>query len=411
MDKLTVIVAAAGAGKRLGLGKNKAFAEVGGLPLLVQCLRMVNDTGMAHKTIVAVGADEVAMTEALLKDYHEYFAGLQTAVVAGGAERTDSVKNALALAGSEGWIAVHDGARPFAGTEVFERTLQAAQQTGAAIAAVPVKNTIKVVDADGFVVNTPQRSSLMAVQTPQIFKAQLLQRAYCDENLKGAAVTDDASLVERLGVKVAVALGSYENIKITTPEDLLLAEKICADRGMTMMQKICADRGMTMMQSLKMPQFRVGSGYDVHRLTQNRKLILCGVEVPYELGLDGHSDADVAVHALMDALLGAAALGDIGKHFPDTDDRFKGADSMKLLEHVLTLLKERCWRVNNADVTIIAQKPKLAGYIPAMRDNLAKAMGLEADAVNVKATTTEKLGFTGRGEGIAAEAVVSLIKE
>ena len=399
MDKLTVIVAAAGAGKRLGLGKNKAFAEVGGLPLLVQCLRMVNDTGMAHKTIVAVGADEVAMTGALLKDYHEYFAGLQTAVVAGGAERTDSVKNALALAGSEGWIAVHDGARPFAGTEVFERTLQAAQQTGAAIAAVPVKNTIKVVDADGFVVNTPQRSSLMAVQTPQIFKAQLLQRAYGEENLKGAAVTDDASLVERLGVKVAVALGSYENIKITTPEDLLLAEKICADRG------------MTMMQSLKMPQFRVGSGYDVHRLTQNRKLILCGVEVPYELGLDGHSDADVAVHALMDALLGAAALGDIGKHFPDTDDRFKGADSMKLLEYVLALLKERCWRVNNADVTIIAQKPKLAGYIPAMRDNLAKAMGLEADAVNVKATTTEKLGFTGRGEGIAAEAVVSLIKE
>ena len=399
MDKLTVIVAAAGAGKRLGLGKNKAFAEVGGLPLLVQCLRMVNDTGMAHKTIVAVGADEVAMTEALLKDYHEYFDGLQTAVVAGGAERTDSVKNALALAGSEGWIAVHDGARPFAGTEVFERTLQAAQQTGAAIAAVPVKNTIKVVDAEGFVVNTPQRSSLMAVQTPQIFKAQLLQRAYCEENLKGAAVTDDASLVERLGVKVAVALGSYENIKITTPEDLLLAEKICADRG------------MTMMQSLKMPQFRVGSGYDVHRLTQNRKLILCGVEVPYELGLDGHSDADVAVHALMDALLGAVALGDIGKHFPDTDDRFKGADSMKLLEHVLALLKERCWRVNNADVTIIAQKPKLAGYIPAMRDNLAKAMGLEADAVNVKATTTEKLGFTGRGEGIAAEAVVSLIKE
>ena len=399
MDKLTVIVAAAGAGKRLGLGKNKAFAEVGGLPLLVQCLRMVNDTGMAYKTIVAVGADEVAMTEALLKDYYEYFAGLQTTVVAGGAERTDSVKNALALAGSEGWIAVHDGARPFAGTEVFERTLQAAQQTGAAIAAVPVKNTIKVVDADGFVVNTPQRSSLMAVQTPQIFKAQLLQRAYCDENLKGAAVTDDASLVERLGVKVAVALGSYENIKITTPEDLLLAEKICADRGMTMMQR------------LKMPQFRVGSGYDVHRLTQNRKLILCGVEVPYELGLDGHSDADVAVHALMDALLGAAALGDIGKHFPDTDERFKGADSMKLLEHVLALLKERCWRVNNADVTIIAQKPKLAGYIPAMRDKLAKAMGLDADAVNVKATTTEKLGFTGRGEGIAAEAVVSLIKE
>lgn len=399
MDKLTVIVAAAGAGKRLGLGKNKAFAGLGGLPLLVQCLRMINDTALADKTIIAVGAEEVAMTEVLLRDYQNYFADLHTFVVAGGAERTDSVKNALKLAGSAGYIAVHDGARPFAGREVFERTLCAAKKTGAAIAALPVKNTIKVIDADGFVVNTPQRSSLQAVQTPQIFKAELLQRAYSDENLQGAAVTDDASLAERLGVKVAVAKGSYENIKITTPEDLLLAEKICADRGMTIMQK------------QKMPQFRIGSGYDVHRLAEGRRLILCGVEVPYELGLDGHSDADVAVHALMDALLGAAALGDIGKHFPDTDERFKGADSMKLLSHVLTLLKERCWRVNNADITIIAQKPKLAGYIPAMRDKLAEALGLPPDAVNVKATTTEKLGFTGRGEGIAAEAVASLIKE
>ncbi len=399
MDKLTVIVAAAGAGKRLGLGKNKAFAVLGGLPLLVQCLRMLSDTGLAEKTIVAVGADEVAMTESLLRDYKEYFPALQTSVVAGGSERTDSVKNALAIAGSDGYIAVHDGARPFAGQEVFERTLKAAQKTGAAIAAVPVKNTIKVIDGGGYVESTPQRSTLQAVQTPQIFKAELLQRAYSSENLQGAAVTDDASLVERLGVKVAVAEGSYENIKITTPEDLLLAEKICADRGMVMQTEI------------KMPQFRVGTGYDVHRLTENRKLILCGVEVPYELGLDGHSDADVAVHALMDALLGAAGLGDIGKHFPDTDERFKGADSMKLLEHVLKLLKERCWHVNNADVTIIAQRPKLAGFIPAMRDNLANAMNLEADAVNVKATTTEKLGFTGRGEGIAAEAAVSLIKK
>ena len=399
MDKLTVIIAAAGAGKRLGLGKNKAFAVLGGLPLLVQCLRMVSNTGLAEKTIVAVGADEIAMTERLLRDYKKYFPALQTSVVAGGSERTDSVKNALAVAGSEGYIAVHDGARPFAGTDVFERTLKAAQKTGAAIAAVPVKNTIKVIDGGGCVVSTPQRSTLQAVQTPQIFKAELLQRAYSSENLKGAAVTDDASLVERLGVKVAVAEGSYENIKITTPEDLLLAEKICADRGMVMQTEI------------KIPQFRVGTGYDVHRLTENRKLILCGVEVPYELGLDGHSDADVAVHALMDALLGAAGLGDIGKHFPDTDERFKGADSMKLLEHVLKLLKERCWHVNNADVTIIAQRPKLAGFIPAMRDNLAQAMNLEPDAVNVKATTTEKLGFTGRGEGIAAEAAVSLIKK
>lgn len=165
-----------------------------------------------------------------------------------------------------------------------------------------------------------------------------------------------------------------------------------------------------MENNIKIPQLRVGCGYDVHKLVEGRKLILCGVDVPYELGLLGHSDADVALHALMDALLGAAALGDIGKHFPDTDERFKGADSMKLTEHVVKLLADCGWQINNVDVTIIAQRPKLAGFIPAMRENVAKVLGVDAEAVNVKATTTEKLGFTGRGEGIASEAVASIIR-
>lgn len=165
-----------------------------------------------------------------------------------------------------------------------------------------------------------------------------------------------------------------------------------------------------MENNVSFPQLRVGCGYDVHKLVQDRRLILCGVEVPYELGLLGHSDADVALHALMDALLGAAALGDIGKHFPDTDERFKGADSMKLTEHVVGLLTERGWQINNVDVTIIAQRPKLASFIPAMRANVARVLGVEEEAVNVKATTTEKLGFTGRGEGIASEAVASIIR-
>ena len=165
-----------------------------------------------------------------------------------------------------------------------------------------------------------------------------------------------------------------------------------------------------MENNVSFPQLRVGCGYDVHKLVEERKLILCGVEVPYELGLLGHSDADVALHALMDALLGAAALGDIGKHFPDTDERFKGADSMKLTEHVAGLLAERGWQINNVDVTIIAQRPKLASFIPAMRAQVARVLGVEEEAVNVKATTTEKLGFTGRGEGIASEAVASIIR-
>lgn len=165
-----------------------------------------------------------------------------------------------------------------------------------------------------------------------------------------------------------------------------------------------------MSDTLKLPQFRVGSGFDVHRFAEQRRLVLCGIEVPYEKGLLGHSDADVALHALMDAMLGAAAMGDIGKHFPDTDERFKGADSVKLTEHVVVLLQEKGWRINNADITIIAQQPKLAKYIPAMRSKVASVLQIEEECVNVKATTTEKLGFTGRGEGMAAEAVVSLIK-
>ena len=165
-----------------------------------------------------------------------------------------------------------------------------------------------------------------------------------------------------------------------------------------------------MENKIVMPQFRIGCGYDVHKLGEERKLILCGVEVPYEKGLLGHSDADVALHALMDALLGAAAMGDIGKHFPDTDERFKGADSMQLTLHVKKLLQEEGWQVNNVDVTIIAQRPKLAGYIAKMRDNVAKVLDVAESVVNIKATTTEKLGFTGRGEGIAAEAVASIVK-
>ena len=165
-----------------------------------------------------------------------------------------------------------------------------------------------------------------------------------------------------------------------------------------------------MENKIVMPQFRIGCGYDVHKLGEERKLILCGVEVPYEKGLLGHSDADVALHALMDALLGAAAMGDIGKHFPDTDERFQGADSMQLTLHVKKLLQEEGWQVNNVDVTIIAQRPKLAGYIAKMRANVAKVLDVAESVVNIKATTTAKLGFTGRGEGIAAEAVASIVK-
>lgn len=231
-DELIVIVPAAGAGKRLGLGINKAFAMLNGAPLLVHCLHMLEATGLVKRAVVVLAPQEVAEGRELLAGYQEdYFRRLPFCVAAGGKERQDSVANALAVVEeTDCYIAVHDGARPFAGRAVFERTLAAAKVHGAAIAAVPVKDTIKVVGTDGIVTATPERSTLMAVQTPQIFAADLLKQAYAHLAAHPAAVTDDASVLELMGHKVATALGRYENIKITTPEDLLFAENLLAQQ-------------------------------------------------------------------------------------------------------------------------------------------------------------------------------------
>lgn len=230
MEKVICIIPAAGAGKRLGLGINKAFAMIAGAPLLVHTLQMLARTGLVSRAVVVVAPDEVGEGQQLLAKYAEgYFPTLPYTVVAGGAERQDSVANAMAvITETAGYIAVHDGARPFAGGEVFARTLAAAIKHGAAIAAVPVKDTIKVVNDAGMVTATPARSSLRAVQTPQIFELNLLKRAYANLAAHPAAVTDDASVVELLGHPVAVAMGRYENIKITTPEDLVFAENLLA---------------------------------------------------------------------------------------------------------------------------------------------------------------------------------------
>lgn len=229
-ENLIVVVPAAGAGKRLGLGFNKAFALLRGVPLIVHCLKMLADTGMVSRAVVVLASEEVVDGCELLKRFQQqYFKALPFSVVAGGKERQDSVANALqTIDENDCYIAVHDGARPFAGRAVFERTLIAAQKYGAAIAAVPVKDTIKVINEAGYVVSTPVRSTLQAVQTPQIFLGNLLKKAYAHLALQPAAVTDDASVVELLGHKVVVALGSYENIKITTPEDLVFAENLLA---------------------------------------------------------------------------------------------------------------------------------------------------------------------------------------
>lgn len=397
MEKLIVILAAAGSGKRLGLGKNKAFVLLGTAPIIAYNLKEVNAIKNLDRVVVVVAPNEISEATEILKRYqNEYYPGLGWEVVAGGLERQDSVANALdSIPETGGYVAVHDGARPFATAQIFERVWQVAMKTGAAVAAVPEKNTIKVVDDKNLVTQTPERTALRAVQTPQIFRIGLLKMAYKALKITGAIVTDDAGAVELMGVPVTVADGSYENNKITTPEDLLWAKALLREKG-----------AITVDESI-----HVGSGFDVHRLVPNRKLIICGISIPYELGLEGHSDADVALHALMDAMLGAVGMGDIGQHFPDTDATFKDADSMVLLRHVIKMLSIEGWQVGNADITIIAEQPKMSPYREAMKKNLQKELNLADDALNVKATTTERLGFVGRKEGIAAQATVTVIRK
>lgn len=369
---VTAILVAAGASRRMGFDK-LGFHLPDGRTVLETSLATF-DRHPAVTQIVLVAGGNFDVCQALAARCAK-----PTVVVHGGATRADSVRAGLAEAEGK-LVAIHDAARPFVSGEVITRTLEAAWEFGAAAPAVAVKDTIKIASR-GVVLNTPDRNTLYAVQTPQCFwRERYLEALDRVQGETASAVTDDCSLFELAGFPVHLVEGEYANTKITTKEDL---------------------KGETSM--------RIGHGYDVHRLVEGRKLILGGVEIPYEKGLLGHSDADVLLHAISDALLGAAALGDIGKHFPDTDPRYKGADSLELLRQVGVMLREAGYTVGNIDSTILCQAPKLASHIPAMRQNIASALGIDAGAVSVKATTEEKLGFTGSGEGIAAHAVALIL--
>ena len=274
---------------------------------------------------------------------------------------------------------------------MIDRVIATAQRTGAAAAAVRVKDTIKQADAAGLVQQTPDRSGLWSVQTPQIFRLDQYRQAMQHAQAAGLDLTDDCGVMEAAGVPVTLCEGDYRNIKITTPEDILTARAFLQERGEASM--------------------RIGHGYDVHRLMPGRPLIVGGVTIPHETGLLGHSDADVLLHAIMDALLGAAALGDIGGWFPDTDERYKGADSGELLRQTVGLLCEHGYTIGNIDATVLAQAPKMKPHIPAMRQRIAALCGIGEGHVSIKATTEEGLGFTGQKEGIAAHAVCLITQE
>lgn len=372
LPQVTAIIVAAGASRRMGFDKLSYRLPDGQTVLEKSCAALAAHPAVAQLVLVA-GANRETCEQIAQR------CPKPCVVVAGGETRADSVRHGLEVASGE-LVAIHDAARPFVSQDVITAALQAAAQTGAAAPAVPVKDTIKVADADGRVQNTPDRATLYAVQTPQCFSRKLYLEAL--ERVTGEKahlVTDDCSLFELAGFPVTLTQGDYENYKITTKEDLQ-----------------------------KEKTMRIGHGYDVHRLVEGRKLILGGVDIPYEKGLLGHSDADVLLHAIMDAVLGAAALGDIGKHFPDTDPAYKGADSLALTRAVAKLIAEHGYTVGNIDATILCQAPKLAPHIATMRQNIADAFGVSLDAVSVKATTEEHLGFTGEGLGIAAHAVALL---
>ena len=384
---ITAIVAAAGSGSRMGKGINKVFLALRGEPILTHSLKLFNEMLEIEEVIVVTAEADIPAVERLvsLLSPNKPFK-----VVAGGSERQISITNALkAVSYDSQIVVVHDGARPMVSAKTVRQVIDEARAHKAAGVAVRVKDTIKITNAQGFAVETPDRSTLWAIQTPQAFSADLLRRAYEMADQNGFLGTDDASLVERIGVPVKLVTGDYGNIKITTPEDLLIADAL-------------AGRGTDML--------RVGVGYDVHKLIEGRQLVLGGVNIPHTHGLDGHSDADVLLHSIKDALLGAAALGDIGRHFPDNDERYKGISSVLLLARVREILAEKGFSVNNVDATIVAEKPKLAPYIEEMNRAIAQTLHIGADQVNVKATTTEGLGFAGKREGIAAYSVATIIK-
>jgi len=381
------LIVAGGQGRRLGCSGPKAFLRLGDSPLLLWSAHTFEQVPEITQIVLVVPADYCETAQSIAQQV-----GLTklTAVIAGGNTRCDSVFAGLQALSDDppDLVAIHDAARPFVSTEVISRTIAVADQVGGALAARPVTDTLKQVDDEFAVANTVGRTSLWHAQTPQTFRFSTIYDAYQQAQAGGWQATDDASLVERLGGTVKVVEDEVRNFKITVPDEWQRAQELVAGSQ----------------------QLRIGQGFDVHPFAAQRPLILGGIRIPFDLGLAGHSDADVLLHAIADALLGAAGLGDIGQHFPDTDRAYKDADSSQLLGQVMDLVAEAGYRPSNVDATIIAQRPRLADHIPVMRQHIAATLELSESQVNVKATTTEQLGFVGREEGIAAQAVALIVK-
>ena len=372
------ILLAGGSSRRMGSNQNKVLLPLCGEYALCRSLRTLQE--YCSGVVLVVRPEDKEDVQKALAGSHLS----ADAIVCGGDTRQASVAQGIhALPLECDIVLVHDGARPLLDGNTVKNVIEGVRIYGSAIASTPVTDTIHVTDSEKRLASTPERETLRAVQTPQGFRRDWLERAH--NECKGV-YSDDAALVAALGYPIHLVDGSRNNLKLTTPEDIRQA--------------------MLLLSGLP----RVGHGYDAHRLVEDRKLILGGIEIPYEKGLLGHSDADVLVHAIIDALFGAAAMGDIGQHFPDRDPHYKGISSLLLLDETRRILTEQGYAIMNVDATLIAQRPKLASFIPDMRKRIADMLRVDIDAVSVKATTTEGMGFEGSGEGISAHAVAMLTK-
>jgi 2-C-methyl-D-erythritol 4-phosphate cytidylyltransferase/2-C-methyl-D-erythritol 2,4-cyclodiphosphate synthase len=374
---VSAILAAAGRGLRLGHSQPKQLLEIAGRPILERSVSLLQEHPDVDEVIVALPEELVQNPPAYLLN-----ASKPLRVVAGGARRQDSVAAAFRLVSERAEVVViHDAARPFASSGLVARTIAAAAESGAALAALGARDTVKQVVGD-VVRATLDRRTIFLAQTPQAFRRDVLRDALA---VTGDA-TDEAALAERAGHAVRIVEGEASNIKVTTSEDLIIAEAI--------------GRGGKPART-----GRAGMGYDLHRFVEGRPFILGGVTIPFERGLAGHSDADAVCHAVTDAILGAAGAGDIGRHFSDTDPRWKGASSIDLLRRAVEVVHAEGLDVGNVDATVIVERPKLAPYIDQMRANLAAVLGVSIDRVSIKGKTNEGLGELGRGEALAVHAI------
>jgi len=387
MARIAVIIVAAGRGHRFGGEMPKQYLEVHQQPLVRHAVQAFLDHPAIDLILPVIHPDDADILANALGglDYLE--------PVAGGAARQDSVRNGLeGLASSApDYVLVHDAARPMVAPALIDRVIEALQDTSGVIPGIAVVDTLKRADDDGIITDTVSRDGLWRAQTPQGFKYADLLAAH--RSAIGQELTDDAAVMEASGYRVAVVLGDENNIKVTAPDDLMRMEEIMSDDS-------------AQAKLVRSPSFRIGSGYDVHKLGPGDHVTLCGVEITSERALIGHSDADVALHSVTDAVFGAIADGDIGSHFPPTDSQWRGASSDQFLAYACERMRERGFELSNIDLTIICEKPKIGPHRDAMRARLAEIAQIDVSCVSVKATTTERLGFTGRGEGIAAEAVI-----